>query len=76
MEDPVAFWEKAASGIHWERPFSRVLSNEPGKYYSWYDGGLTNASYNALVREAGQRAAPCLGREDRSASGFGLAAAA
>jgi len=70
------FWEKAAAGIHWERPFSRVLSNEPGKYYSWYDGGLTNASYNALVREAGQRVGRQLGREDRIAAVGGIAAAA
>jgi acetyl-CoA synthetase len=45
--DIEAFWGKMASGLHWFRPFDRVLQwNEPDA--QWFVGGQTNVSYNCL----------------------------
>ncbi len=46
--EPVAFWsELARKELHWFRNFDRGLVwNEP--VASWFEGGLTNISYNCL----------------------------
>ena len=55
-EDPVAFWAKAAEGLHWYKPWDKVLEWDPPNA-KWYVGGKLNACYNCVDRhiEAGQR---------------------
>ena len=55
-EDPVQFWAKAARGLHWFRPFDKVLEWNP-PHARWFLGGQINASYNCCDRhiKAGQR---------------------
>ena len=44
---PEAFWAKAAGESHWFRKWDRAFSwNYPN--FKWFEGGLTNLSYNAL----------------------------
>jgi len=55
-EDPVAFWNKAAHGLHWFEPWQRTLEWNPPNA-KWFVGGKINASYNCCDRHirAGQR---------------------
>jgi propionyl-CoA synthetase len=51
MQDPEKFWGEAAKAIHWEKAPSKILtSNAEGTRYTWFEGGQTNAAYNALDR--------------------------
>lgn len=48
IDDSMSFWKKQAQAeLHWMKPFSSVFerSNDGVK---WFDGGLTNMSYNCL----------------------------
>src|SRR5262245_33671968 len=46
-DDPDGFWGKLGQGLHWVKPFTKVLEwNEP--FAKWFVGGQTNVSYNAL----------------------------
>lgn len=45
LDDPRKFWEEAAAGICWERPFSSVLEN--GR---WFPDGTMNTCFNCLDR--------------------------
>lgn len=45
--DPDAFWARAAEQLHWFRPWDQILEWEPPTF-RWFDGGLTNMSYNCL----------------------------
>jgi acetyl-CoA synthetase len=48
-KDRLAFWEKQASYLHWDKKWNTVLEwNSP--YAKWFVGGKLNASYNALDR--------------------------
>jgi propionyl-CoA synthetase len=49
-EDPEAFWAEAARGLHWFRPWERVLDDRRRPFTRWFAGGSTNACYNALDR--------------------------
>ncbi len=55
-EDPEQFWANAAEGLHWFKPFDKVLSWDPPNA-RWFEGGKLNASYNCCDRhiKAGQR---------------------
>jgi len=55
-EDPVEFWGRAAHGLHWFEPWTKVLEWNPPDA-KWFVGGKINASYNCLDRhiKAGQR---------------------
>lgn len=49
LDNPEVFWGKAASQLHWFKPWSKVLEwNAPNA--RWFVGGKTNISYNALDR--------------------------
>jgi acetyl-CoA synthetase len=48
-DDPEGFWADQADGLHWFRPWDKVLEwNEP--FAKWFVGGQINASYNCLDR--------------------------
>ena len=55
-ERPEEFWANAAQGLHWFKPFDRVLEWDPPNA-KWFTGGQINASYNCCDRhiKAGQR---------------------
>jgi len=57
IDDPEAFWAKAAAELHWFKPWDKVL--EGGfPLAKWFVGGKLNLSYNCLDRHAlGPRAA-------------------
>ncbi|MET0066713.1 MAG: propionyl-CoA synthetase [Candidatus Thiodiazotropha sp.] len=55
LEDPDAFWGEAAQGLHWHKPWDKVLDMDAKPTPRWFTGGLFNTCYNALDRhvEAG-----------------------
>ena len=53
IDDPERFWGEQARRIHWFRPFDTVKESSfasDNVSIRWYEGGLTNASYNCLDR--------------------------
>jgi propionyl-CoA synthetase len=62
LEDPEGFWGEAASALHWDRPWDKVLDREAKPVPRWYVGGRLNTCYNALDRhvEAGRGDQPAL----------------
>ncbi len=62
VEDPEAFWLKAAEGIDWETPPSRALDGSNPPFYRWFPDGRLNVCHNALDRhvDAGRGDQPAL----------------
>ena len=55
VADPDAFWRSQANRIHWFKPFNRVkntLFSKESVDIRWYEGGQTNACFNAVDRHA------------------------
>jgi len=52
LSDPEGFWGEAAQGLHWEKPWDRVLDDSNPPFYRWFPGGVLNTCYNALDRHA------------------------
>lgn len=54
--EPEKFWDNAAQGLHWFKPYDKVLDWNPPDA-KWFVGGKINASYNCCDRHilAGQR---------------------
>lgn len=50
LEDPGAFWGRAAKEVHWIRRWDRVLDDSNPPFYRWFPGGILNTCYNALDR--------------------------
>ena len=50
VADPEGFWATAASGIHWDSPWDRVLDDSAAPLYRWFTGGRLNTCYNAIDR--------------------------
>jgi acetyl-CoA synthetase len=48
IDDPEAFWAKAASELHWFKKWKRVLNDDNAPFYKWFEGGKTNVAYNCL----------------------------
>ena len=49
--DPVSWWAtQARERLHWDRPFTSVLDDRNPPFYTWFDDGTINASYNCLDR--------------------------
>ena len=61
--DRLAFWEKQASYLHWEKRWDSVLDWQI-PFSKWFVGGKINAAYNALDRHVLE------GRGDRVAFYF------
>ncbi|CAG9465722.1 unnamed protein product [Pedinophyceae sp. YPF-701] len=56
LENPDAFWAKIAEDFHWHKKWDGPVHKEnfarsKGKVFtSWFDGAMTNVSYNCLDR--------------------------
>ncbi|GMW03207.1 MAG: acetyl-coenzyme A synthetase [Candidatus Hydrogenedentota bacterium] len=50
IDDPEAFWAKAAKELHWFKKWKRVLNADNPPFYKWFEGAKTNVSYNCLDR--------------------------
>jgi len=60
--DPAAWWaEQARQRLDWDKPFSSVLDDSNPPFYTWFDDGAINVSYNCLDRHV------LAGRGDRVA---------
>jgi len=58
VDEPEAFWRDCADRIDWFEPFDTVknVSYEPRNVsIKWYEGGVTNACYNAVDRHLDAR---------------------
>jgi len=44
------FWEKQAHQVHWFKKYDKVLDSSKAPLYRWFQGGLTNVSYNCIDR--------------------------
>ncbi|NBB73844.1 MAG: AMP-binding protein, partial [Bacteroidetes bacterium] len=58
VEDPEGFWGEQADRIDWFEPFDTVknVSYDPHHVsIKWYEGGVTNACYNAVDRHLDTR---------------------
>ncbi|MCL5677103.1 MAG: AMP-binding protein, partial [Firmicutes bacterium] len=49
VDNKEAFWADMARGLHWFRPWDRVLEGQPPRV-KWFAGGQTNICFNALDR--------------------------
>ncbi len=50
INDPEAFWGKAAEAIEWSKRWDRVLDDSRAPFYRWFGGGRLNTCHNALDR--------------------------
>ena len=48
IEDPDAFWAKAAEDCHWYKKWDKVLDESNKPFYRWFTGGEMNTCYNAV----------------------------
>ena len=54
--DYEGFWGRLAKEtLSWKKPFTKVLDESKAPFYTWFEDGLLNASYNSIDRhvEAG-----------------------
>ncbi len=54
LEHKEAFWEQAATAIHWERQCDQVLDSSNPPFYRWFKGGELNTCYNAVDRHVAE----------------------
>ena len=50
LENPDAFWGRAARAIDWITPPPRVLDDGQPPFHRWFTGGTLNTCFNALDR--------------------------
>jgi propionyl-CoA synthetase len=50
VKNPEAFWAVQAAGLHWDKPWDKVLDDSKAPFYRWFTGGKLNTCYNALDR--------------------------
>jgi propionyl-CoA synthetase len=50
LDNPEAFWARAAAGLVWSRPWEQVLDSDGAPFYEWFRGGEINTCHNALDR--------------------------
>lgn len=48
LEDPDGFWGEAASAVHWDQPWARVLDDFNPPFYRWFAGGRLNTCFNCV----------------------------
>ncbi|MES2423976.1 MAG: acetate--CoA ligase [Pseudomonadota bacterium] len=52
--NPDAFWSRLAKeNLAWKKPFTKVLDESNAPFYTWFEDGELNASYNCLDRHLG-----------------------
>jgi propionyl-CoA synthetase len=61
LEDPAAFWARAAEAIDWVTPPTRILDDTNPPFYRWYPDAELNVCHNALDRHV------AAGRGDQAA---------
>jgi propionyl-CoA synthetase len=61
LTEPEAFWAEQAAGLHWHRPWTKVLDDSNAPFYRWFAGAEFNTCYNTLDRHVEQ------GRADQTA---------
>jgi acetyl-CoA synthetase len=50
--DPGAYWSRLAREfISWKRPFTKGLDSSNAPFFTWFEDGTLNASYNCLDRQ-------------------------
>ena len=50
-DDYEGFWaDQARRLLHWQKPFTKVLDESKAPFFTWFEDGLLNASYNCLDR--------------------------
>ncbi|KAF9028852.1 hypothetical protein BGZ52_006512, partial [Haplosporangium bisporale] len=52
LKHPDQYWGKFAADLHWDKPFSAVLTKPagPGQQHVWFKDGMLNTCYNAVDR--------------------------
>ena len=50
LEDPEGFWEDAASGIDWYKPWDKGRDSSKAPFHRWFVGAECNTCYNAVDR--------------------------
>ena len=50
LDNPEAFWARAAAGLVWSKPWEQVLDSDGAPFYEWFRGGEINTCHNALDR--------------------------
>ncbi|KAG0271722.1 hypothetical protein BGZ95_000424, partial [Linnemannia exigua] len=54
LKNPERFWGEFASHLHWDQPYSKVLTHKPmappTDAYHWFKDGKLNTCYNAIDR--------------------------
>ncbi|KAF9291828.1 hypothetical protein BGZ68_001820 [Mortierella alpina] len=54
LQDPDQYWGHYASLLHWDTPYSKVLTLDPASpspvSYTWFKDGRLNTCYNAIDR--------------------------
>ncbi len=50
LENPEAFWGRAAEQIDWDKKWDRVLDQSNSPFFKWFPGGMLNTCFNALDR--------------------------
>ena len=59
VKDPDGFWSEMAQRIDWMKPFEKVSDVSFSKddvHIKWFEGGVTNASFNCIDRHLPKRA--------------------
>ena len=50
LKNPQEFWAEKAKAIDWFKTWDEVLDDSNPPFYKWFQGGVLNITYNALVR--------------------------
>ncbi len=48
IENPEAFWGRAAEDVLWYKKYTRVLDDSKKPFYRWFSGGEMNTCYNCV----------------------------
>ena len=50
IADPEKFWADVAGELHWYQKWHTVLNEKNAPFYKWFEGGVTNITYNCIDR--------------------------
>jgi len=50
IADPEKFWADIAGELHWYQKWHTVLNEKNAPFYKWFEGGVTNITYNCIDR--------------------------
>jgi acetyl-CoA synthetase len=74
-QDYQAYWARLArENLDWKHPFTKVLDESNAPFYTWFEDGLLNVSYNCLDRNLingnGEKTAIIFEADDGAVSTF------